>query len=115
MLGGVYTLSYVGVAAAFLLSCSAAKLLDPPTPWPPLQAILPGQMRNRLHLVLLQVSFLFCASAALNRPPPPICLNSQVIFPDQMRKGFTSLVESLDDLLLDVPDAVELLALFICR
>ena len=39
----------------------------------------------------------------------------QVIFPDQMRKGFTSVVDSLDDLRLDVPDAVELAALFICR
>ena len=32
-----------------------------------------------------------------------------------MRRGFLSVVESLDDLKLDVPDAVELVALFICR
>lgn len=34
---------------------------------------------------------------------------------DQIQKGFGALVESLDDLLLDVPDAVELLSLFIAR
>lgn len=32
-----------------------------------------------------------------------------------MRKGFTSVVESVDDTALDVPDAAELLALFIAR
>jgi programmed cell death protein 4 len=34
---------------------------------------------------------------------------------DQIQKGVSALVESLDDLLLDVPDAVELLSLFIAR
>ncbi|KAF8061907.1 MRF1 [Scenedesmus sp. PABB004] len=34
---------------------------------------------------------------------------------DQVQKGFARLVESLDDLVLDVPNAVELLALFIAR
>ncbi|GAB4818113.1 hypothetical protein N2152v2_005159 [Parachlorella kessleri] len=42
-------------------------------------------------------------------------LYNEVIFPDQMRRGFLSVVESLDDLKLDVPDAVELVSLFICR
>lgn len=39
----------------------------------------------------------------------------QVLPSDQIQKGFGALVESLDDLLLDVPDAVELLSLFIAR
>lgn len=39
----------------------------------------------------------------------------QVLPGDQLQKGFGRLVESLDDLLLDVPDAVELLSLFIAR
>ena len=38
----------------------------------------------------------------------------QVLPSDQIQKGFGAL-ESLDDLLLDVPDAVELLSLFIAR
>jgi len=39
----------------------------------------------------------------------------QVLPSDQIQKGYGALVESLDDLLLDVPDAVELLSLFIAR
>jgi hypothetical protein len=39
----------------------------------------------------------------------------QVLPSDQIQKGFGALVESLDDLLLDVPDGVELLSLFIAR
>lgn len=42
-------------------------------------------------------------------------LYSEVLPGDQVQKGFGKLVESLDDLLLDVPDAVELLSLFIAR
>jgi programmed cell death protein 4 len=38
-----------------------------------------------------------------------------VLSGEQVQKGFARLVESLDDLLLDVPDAVELLSLFIAR
>jgi hypothetical protein len=38
-----------------------------------------------------------------------------VLSSEQVQKGFARLVESLDDLLLDVPDAVELLSLFIAR
>jgi hypothetical protein len=48
-----------------------------------------------------------------------LCCNSsscrQVLSGEQVQKGFGRLVESLDDLLLDVPDAVELLSLFIAR
>eukprot|EP00879_Flechtneria_rotunda_P027618 GHRR01029593.1.p1 GENE.GHRR01029593.1~~GHRR01029593.1.p1 ORF type:complete len:199 (+),score=60.34 GHRR01029593.1:872-1468(+) len=40
---------------------------------------------------------------------------AEVISADQMQKGFARLVESIDDLVLDVPDAVELLSLFIAR
>lgn len=39
----------------------------------------------------------------------------QVVRPAQMRKGFQILVAALDDLCLDVPEAPELLALFIAR
>lgn len=42
-------------------------------------------------------------------------LYSEVLPSDQIQKGFGALVESLDDLLLDVPDGVELLSLFIAR
>jgi hypothetical protein len=38
-----------------------------------------------------------------------------VLSGEQVQKGFARLVESLDDLLLDVPDAAELLSLFIAR
>lgn len=39
----------------------------------------------------------------------------QVIDSEQMQKGFNSIVDNLDDILLDVPDAVHLIALFIER
>ena len=39
----------------------------------------------------------------------------QVISPEQMQKGFARLVDALPDVLLDVPDALELLSLFIAR
>eukprot|EP01025_Chloroclados_australasicus_P016432 TRINITY_DN1825_c0_g1_i1.p1 TRINITY_DN1825_c0_g1~~TRINITY_DN1825_c0_g1_i1.p1 ORF type:complete len:701 (-),score=132.04 TRINITY_DN1825_c0_g1_i1:372-2474(-) len=42
-------------------------------------------------------------------------INRQVVMPDQISKGFISLLEGLDDLLLDVPNAVDLLALFMAR
>lgn len=42
-------------------------------------------------------------------------LYSEVLPSDQIQKGMGALVESLDDLRLDVPDAVELLSLFIAR
>ncbi|KAF6262938.1 armadillo-type protein [Scenedesmus sp. NREL 46B-D3] len=42
-------------------------------------------------------------------------LYAEVLSGEQVQKGFARLVESLDDLLLDVPDAVEQLSLFIAR
>ncbi|GIL51780.1 hypothetical protein Vafri_7690 [Volvox africanus] len=42
-------------------------------------------------------------------------LYAEVIAPDQVIKGFTSLFTSLPDLVLDVPDAPELLARFVTR
>lgn len=42
-------------------------------------------------------------------------LYAEVIPADQLQKGFKSLIDSIDDLVLDVPDAVELLALFLAR
>lgn len=39
----------------------------------------------------------------------------QVIPSDQVRKGFQAVVESIEDTVLDVPDAAELLSLFISR
>lgn len=42
-------------------------------------------------------------------------LYSEVIAPDQMLKGFGSLVDALDDLTLDVPDALDLASTFIAR
>ena len=39
----------------------------------------------------------------------------QVIYPEQMQKGFEATINSLDDLVLDVPEAPELLALFMAR
>jgi hypothetical protein len=38
-----------------------------------------------------------------------------VISPVQMQKGFTAIVDSIDDLQLDVPNAVEMVANFIER
>ena len=40
---------------------------------------------------------------------------SQVISPRQMQKGFVNVVNALDDLALDVPDAPSLAAAFIAR
>jgi hypothetical protein len=58
-----------------------------------------------------------CTPAPLARPqpPPPPHTPTQVLPSDQIQKGMGALVESLDDLRLDVPDAVELLSLFIAR
>ncbi|KAH7435692.1 hypothetical protein KP509_06G075400 [Ceratopteris richardii] len=42
-------------------------------------------------------------------------LYADVISPEQVIKGFTKLVESADDLLIDIPDAVDILALFVAR
>ena len=42
-------------------------------------------------------------------------LYADVIAPEQMAKGFSKLLESVEDLSLDIPDAVELLSLFLAR
>ncbi|KAJ7532356.1 hypothetical protein O6H91_13G000400 [Diphasiastrum complanatum] len=42
-------------------------------------------------------------------------LYADVIDPEQLAKGFTRLLESVDDLSLDIPDAADLLALFLAR
>lgn len=42
-------------------------------------------------------------------------LYADVIQPDQLAKGFARLVESADDLAIDIPDAVDILALFVAR
>ncbi|CAI0377060.1 unnamed protein product, partial [Linum tenue] len=42
-------------------------------------------------------------------------LYSEVIDPSQVYKGFSKLVESADDLIVDIPDTVDVLALFIAR
>jgi len=42
-------------------------------------------------------------------------LYADVISPKQLYKGFSKLVESADDLVVDIPDAVDVLALFIAR
>ncbi|KAI5072643.1 hypothetical protein GOP47_0012749 [Adiantum capillus-veneris] len=42
-------------------------------------------------------------------------LYADVIEPDQLAKGFARLVESADDLAIDIPDAVDILALFVAR
>ena len=39
----------------------------------------------------------------------------QVISPEQMQKGFLSLVQAVDDLQIDVPDAPNLIATFVAR
>ena len=60
-----------------------------------------------------------CLFAHRPAPLPPCTAPSpawrQVISPDQMFKGFRSAIDALEDLRLDVPDVVDLLALFICR
>lgn len=40
---------------------------------------------------------------------------SQVILPEQMQKGFLALVQSVDDLRMDVPEAPQLIATFVAR
>lgn len=42
-------------------------------------------------------------------------LYANIIYPPQVYKGFSKLVESADDLIVDIPDAVDILALFIAR
>eukprot|EP01018_Ginkgo_biloba_P024699 Gb_11642 [translate_table: standard] len=42
-------------------------------------------------------------------------LYADVIQPEQVSEGFAKLLESADDLALDIPDAVDILALFIAR
>eukprot|EP01018_Ginkgo_biloba_P010374 Gb_01138 [translate_table: standard] len=42
-------------------------------------------------------------------------LYADVIEPEQVSKGFNKLLESADDLALDIPDAVDVLALFVAR
>ncbi|XP_050204776.1 MA3 DOMAIN-CONTAINING TRANSLATION REGULATORY FACTOR 2 [Mercurialis annua] len=42
-------------------------------------------------------------------------LYSNIFDPSQVYEGFTKLVESADDLIVDIPDAVDILALFIAR
>ena len=39
----------------------------------------------------------------------------QVIPSDQIQKGFTSLIDSVGDLVLDCPEAPDLLAMFVAR
>ena len=46
---------------------------------------------------------------------PCSAVASQVIAPEQVRKGFTAAIDGLDDFKLDVPDVVDQLATFICR
>ncbi|KAJ7290852.1 hypothetical protein O6H91_06G024600 [Diphasiastrum complanatum] len=42
-------------------------------------------------------------------------LYADVVEPEQLAKGFTRLLESVDDLALDIPDAVDIVALFLAR
>lgn len=42
-------------------------------------------------------------------------LYADVISSEQVRKGFARLVESADDLVIDIPDALDILALFVAR
>lgn len=42
-------------------------------------------------------------------------MSPQVIYPEQMRKGFEATVYSVDDLRLDVPEAPDYIALFLAR
>ncbi|KAF2291061.1 hypothetical protein GH714_019467 [Hevea brasiliensis] len=42
-------------------------------------------------------------------------LYADIIDPSQVHKGFSKLVESSDDLIVDIPDTVDILALFIAR
>ena len=49
------------------------------------------------------------------RMSEPVSCCLQAVRPAQMQKGFQDLVMALDDLSLDVPDAPELLAMFVSR
>ena len=52
----------------------------------------------------------------LNPPPPRHTHHPlQAISSDQVQKGFSRTLEAVDDLVLDVPDAVEQLANFVAR
>jgi hypothetical protein len=42
-------------------------------------------------------------------------LYNDTISPEEVRRGFVDVVEALDDTVLDVPDAVDLVSTFICR
>lgn len=42
-------------------------------------------------------------------------LYADVIEPEQLAKGYRNLLESVDDLVLDIPDAVDILAIFLAR
>ncbi|XP_024376076.1 MA3 DOMAIN-CONTAINING TRANSLATION REGULATORY FACTOR 4 [Physcomitrium patens] len=42
-------------------------------------------------------------------------LYADVIEPEQLAKGFANLLEAVDDLVLDIPDAVDILAIFLAR
>jgi programmed cell death protein 4 len=44
-----------------------------------------------------------------------LALYIDVIEPDQIAKGFRNLLESVDDLSLDIPDAVDILAFFLAQ
>jgi hypothetical protein len=44
-----------------------------------------------------------------------LALYVDVIEPDQIAKGFRNLLESVDDLSLDIPDAVDILAFFLTQ
>lgn len=57
---------------------------------------------------------MFCAFWHVSCFPPSLP-HQQVISAEQMHKGFARLVDALEDTLLDVPDATELLSLFIAR
>ncbi len=59
-------------------------------------------------------SSLPCCPTTLTNAPPSYTPR-QVITHDQLASGFTRLLSSADDLLLDVPDALHLLSLFLGR
>jgi hypothetical protein len=44
-----------------------------------------------------------------------LALYVDMIEPDQIAKGFRNLLESVDDLSLDIPDAVDILAVFLAQ
>lgn len=52
----------------------------------------------------------------LKRDPPSALPPSHTLcFPNQMSSGFSRLLSAADDLVLDIPDAVHLLSLFLGR